>query len=143
VRAHPRLLDVDDVRADRLHHVVAETQALQDARREPLGHDIADPQSILGDLEAVAPADWPWFFIASYELRDDNNSLISSAVRGPVVVTFLDCRSPVIATRVLGPNTPSTLRPEKPSAFWICFLWSRVSPASVPGNERSSGCTGG
>src|SRR5438874_13595380 len=56
VRAHPGLLDVDDVGPDRLHHIVAEAQSLQDAGREPLGHDIADADHVLRDLEALRVA---------------------------------------------------------------------------------------
>ena len=57
VRTHAGLLDIDDVRADLLQDVVAEPEALQDARREPLGDDIADADHVLGDLQPLGMAD--------------------------------------------------------------------------------------
>src|SRR3984893_9245459 len=50
VRTHTRLLDVDDIGPDRLHHVVAEPQALQYAGRETLRDHIANAHHVLGDL---------------------------------------------------------------------------------------------
>ena len=57
VHAHAGLLDVDDVRSDALHHVIAKPKALQHAGRKPFGHDIADPHQILGDLQTLWMAD--------------------------------------------------------------------------------------
>ena len=57
VRAHARLLDVDDVRPYRLHHVIAEAKPLQHAGRKSLGHDVADAHKVLGDLQALRMAD--------------------------------------------------------------------------------------
>ena len=57
VRAHPRLLDVNDVRPDRLQHVPAQPQPLQHAGRETLGYDIAHPHQVLGNRQPLGMAD--------------------------------------------------------------------------------------
>ena len=39
------------------HHVIAKTQSLQHAGRKSLGHDIADPHQVFGDLQSFRMAD--------------------------------------------------------------------------------------
>src|SRR5215471_10000588 len=57
VCAHTRLLDVDDIGPDGLHHVVAKPQTLQYAGRETLRDDIADAHQVFSDLESLRVAD--------------------------------------------------------------------------------------
>jgi len=56
VAPHAGLLDIDDVGADAAQHVIAEPEALQHARRKPLGDNIADSDEGLGDLQPAGIA---------------------------------------------------------------------------------------
>ena len=54
---HAGLLDIDNIRPDLLHDVIAKTQPRQHARRKPLCHHIANTHQILGNLQALGVAD--------------------------------------------------------------------------------------
>ena len=57
LRAHARLLDVDDVRLDRTQHVVSQSPVIEHARRKTLRDDVRHRHQALRDLEALRVPD--------------------------------------------------------------------------------------